>query len=562
MDNLWEIKEPVCDDDVFGTQGLQLPSIILQILYARGITTHDAMQKYLHGTLDDEYDPFLLKGMDKAVARIHEAIRNGEGILVHGDYDVDGVTATAVMGKALDELGAQKYLYLPERLKGGYGVSKKAIYYAREKKAKLIITVDCGISAYEEARLARDFNIELIVTDHHRPSQDDLPDAYAIVDPWQDGCEYPFKELSGVGIAYKLVSALGIKDREAYLDLVAFGTVCDLSILTDENRLLVKKGLEIMDKGTNCGMKSLKKISGIRGKKANTGHLGFMYGPRVNASGRLGSADCALQLLITNNPREAESLANVLDAENKERQKLEQLIVKEAIRKVEQDIDFTKDKIIVVWNSSWHLGVIGIVAQRLVERYNMPAIVISVDKATKSGRGSARSVKGFNIFQALTETRDHLIEFGGHEYAAGVEIAVEKLEAFRKRINEYAFEKQGDAPFVKTFSIDAEIALSDIDDALLNSLESLEPYGRGNTKPVFCGRNLMCKERSIFLSKNTVKLWVTDGFCTYEALWYKAPVDTKISKGASLDILFNLARRKWHNRDVIVMEVKDLRILS
>lgn len=557
----WEVckaEEEKIDESL--VQQYEMPQILSRILAARGISSKDQIREFLFGELTDQHDPFLLKGMEKAVIRIKQAIADDELILVHGDYDVDGVTATAVMGKALERLGARCFLYLPQRLKGGYGVSKKALYYAREKKAGLVITVDCGISAFEEVDLANEFGIDFIVTDHHRPSREVLPAAYTIVDPWQDGCEYPYKDLSGVGIAYKLAVALETPKAEELLDLVAFGTVCDLATLDGENRVLVKYGLDQIDSGANFGFSALKKVAGVRSRKSNTGHLGFMYGPRVNASGRLGSAECALRLFMTSSQKEAASLAEALDSENKERQKLERLILKEAIQKVEHEINFNKDKIIVVWNRSWHLGVIGIVAQRLVERYQMPSVVISVDKTEGIGRGSCRSVKGFNIFNALSKTSDCLNEFGGHEYAAGVEVPMEKLEIFRDRLNEYVKEQVGNASFVKTFSVDTELKLEEITPELLSWLEKLEPYGRANPKPLFMARDLKCKERSIFLSKSTVKLWVTDGEVTYEALWYKAPVNTKINKGERFDLLFNLSRRRWHSREIIVMEIKDLKI--
>lgn len=559
MNTVWEIREDSQSDSVEEvSKDIAINAILLQVLMKRGLTNIEDINKFLYGTIDDVYDPFLLKDMDKAVARIKQAVANNESILVHGDYDVDGVTSTAVMGKALELLGITSYLYLPQRLKGGYGVSKKAVYYAREQKASVIITVDCGISAYEEIDLAKSFGIDVIVTDHHRPAREDLPRAIAIVNPWQSECTYPFKELSGVGIAYKVAKALGVGNQSDFLDLVAFGTVCDLSTLVDENRILVKYGLREMDAGANAGLLALRKVAGVKGKKTNTGHLGFMLGPRVNASGRLGSAECALRLLVTSNTREADSLALALDEENKERRKLEQLILREAIRKVDREVNFNKEKIIVVWNSSWHLGVIGIVAQRLVERYNRPAIVISVDKSTGVCRGSARSVKGFNIFEALTACRNHLSEFGGHEYAAGVELKAENLEAFRASMNAYIVDCAEHYSFQKSFTVDAEITFADIDQGLLSGLELLEPFGRGNPKPLFLTRNLVCKERSIFLNKSTVKLWLTDGEFTFEAIWYKAPVDTKIYKGEKLDLIFNLTKRGWCNREVTLLEVKDL----
>jgi single-stranded-DNA-specific exonuclease len=560
VNTVWEFREDTALEPFpTRTENIDIHTIVLQILLKRGLTNSEDIQKFLYGKIEDEYDPFLLKGMEEAVARVKQAIENNETILVHGDYDVDGVTATALLGKTLDELGIEKYLYLPERLKGGYGVSKKAIYYAREKKAGLIITVDCGISAYEEIALANSFGIDVIVTDHHRPGRDILPPAVAIVNPWRPDCSYPFKELSGVGIAYKLSKALGARAQEDYLDLVAFGTVCDLSVLRDENRILVKYGLKKIDEAKNCGLSALRKVAGVKGRKTNTGHLGFMLGPRVNASGRLGSAECALRLLVTDNAREADSLAIALDEENKERRKLEQIILREAIRNVDRDINFNTDKVIVVWNKNWHLGVIGIVAQRLVEKYNRPAIVISVDKESGACRGSARSIKGFNVFEALQHTSDLLTEYGGHEYAAGIEIPFANLEAFRQKINDFIRLNIEQFTFLKSFTVDAEINFSDIDQSLLNGLELMEPFGRGNPKPLFMAKGVFCKERSIFLSKSTVKLWLTDEQSTYEAIWYKAPSDTKIVKGERLDVIFNLTQRRWYDREVIMLEIKDLR---
>lgn len=560
MNAVWELREDSQPNSVENnSQGILINEIILQILMKRGMTRLADIKKFLYGTLDDVYDPFLLKDMDKAVARIKKAIANNESILVHGDYDVDGVTATALMGKTLESLGLTCHLYLPERLKGGYGVSKKAVYYAREKKAGLIITVDCGISAYEEIEIARSFGIDVVVTDHHRPGREDLPNAVAIINPWRSDCTYPFKELSGVGIAYKLAHALGCCKKSEHLDLVAFGTVCDLSTLIDENRIFVKYGLARIDSGANPGLFALKKVAGVKGTKTNTGHLGFMLGPRVNASGRLGSAECALRLLLTSNPHEADGLAVALDEENQERRKLEQIILREAILNVERDVNFNKEKIIVVWNTSWHLGVIGIVAQRLVERYNRPAIVISVDKDTNVCRGSARSVKGFNVFEALTFCSNLLTEYGGHEYAAGIELPVENLELFRDKINLYIGDMADSFSFLKSFTVDAELQFSDIGPDLLAGLEALEPFGRGNPKPLFLTKRLLCKERSIFLSKSTVKMWLTDDSLTYEAVWYKAPVDTKIVKGERVDVIYNLTLRKWHNKEVIVLEIKDLK---
>ncbi len=562
--NIWEIleKERISPDIKENNTDEPIDEVILEILVKRGLKSLDEIRKFLYGSIEDEYDPFLLKGMREAVERIRYAIDNGEIVLIHGDYDVDGVTATSLMGKVLSRFGVKNYLYLPERLKGGYGVSKKAIYFARDKGVKLVITVDCGISAYEEAELAKRFGIDLIITDHHRPSKEELPEAVSIIDPWQPGCKYPWKELSGVGIAYKFARALGFKPNEACLDLVAFGTVCDLSILLDENRILVKEGLKAIDSGKNFGLAALRRVAGVKGKKINTGHLGYMLGPRVNASGRLGSAECALKLLMTNNPSEAEGFAMVLDSENTERRKLEQIILKEAMRKVDQSVDFEKESVIVVWNKSWHLGVIGIVAQRLVERFHRPAIVISVDRETGVCRGSARSVKGINIFEALNATKDCLTEFGGHEYAAGIEIESENLESFRERINEYVKNMNIEFSNVKSFTVDAEINFYQISERLLRGLELMEPFGRSNPKPIFLTRGLRCKERSVFLSRSTVKLWLTDGEFTHEAVWFHAPVNTKILKGDKVDILYNLTRKRWRGQDVVTLELKDLKVVD
>ena len=532
---------------------------VVKILMQRGFTTSQAIRGFLKGTLSETHDPFLLKGMREAVCRIHQAVDQNEIILIHGDYDVDGVTSTALLGKVLDRLGAQYHQYLPERLKGGYGVSKKAIHFAKSKGVKLIITVDCGISAYEEIDMANGFGIDVIVTDHHQPAGEEPPTAVAVIDPWQADCPYPFKELSGVGVAYKLACALGVPPQEAHLDLVAFGTVCDLCTLVNENRILVKYGLKEMEGETNCGLSALKKVAKVRGKKVTTGHLGFMLGPRVNASGRLGSADYALRLLMTPDKREAAELANALDEGNKERRKLEQLILAEALKRTESEIDFTTEKIIVVWNTNWHLGVVGIVAQRLVEKYHCPAIVISVDRTTKLARGSARSVRGFNLFDALTASKEFLLEFGGHEYAAGIEIEEEKLEEFRKFINIYVSRAMKGQPFVHTFNVDLELCFSEITPKFVDDLEALEPYGRGNMKPIFMTRNLVCKGRSFFMGRSTVKVGLTDGQSTYEGVWYKAPEDTRFLEGDKVDIIYTLSVKFWDGIKTVTLEIKEIK---
>lgn len=559
METNWSIIESNLSADEKLAKEFQISPLILKLLHSRGYAAPEAVQRFLNGNLDDLYDPYLLKGMEQAVRRIMRAIDNNELILIHGDYDVDGITAAALLAKVFRVLKVSFLIYLPHRLNEGYGFSAEAVNYAKERGASLIVTVDCGISASEEVSYARSLGIDVIVTDHHRVLGHRMPPAAAVVDPWQIDCAYPFKDLSGAGIAYKLARALVGDTADQFLDLVALGTVGDIAPLIDENRILVKAGLAQLDRGANVGLKALAKVACLKSKKTTSAHLAFILGPRLNASGRMGSADCAFQLLIAEDEKEAERLAAILDGENRERQRLEREITKQAIAKAEKEFNFNQDRVVVVWNEGWHPGVIGIVASRLVERFYRPSIVISL--AEGKGKGSGRSINGFNLFDALDGAQSHLLEFGGHEAAAGLSICEGELDSFRDKLNEIARARLEVRHLTRSVTVDSIVELKDLSYEFLRQLELLEPFGSGNRRPVFLTRELKFKGSPIRYDGKTLRAHVTDGSQIAELLWQR-PRDFFFDENGSFDLVYSPNLRRWEGMDGLVLEVKDLRYVQ
>ncbi|MDD5085716.1 MAG: single-stranded-DNA-specific exonuclease RecJ [Candidatus Omnitrophica bacterium] len=556
MDTTWSVIESDLSADKSLAREFQIPPLVLKLLHNRGYATSEAVRRFLYGSLDDLYDPYLLKGMEQAVRRIMRAIDKNELILIHGDYDVDGITAAALLAKIFQTLKVPFLVYLPHRLNEGYGFSAEAVNYAKERGASLIVTVDCGISAPEEVTHACSLGIDVIVTDHHRVLGHRMPPAVAVVDPWQTDCTYPFKNLSGAGIAYKLARALVGESADQFLDLVALGTVGDIAPLLDENRILVKSGLAQLDKGTNIGLKALAKVACLKSKKTTSAHLAFILGPRLNASGRMGSADCAFQLLIAEDEKEAARLAAILDGENRERQRLEREITKQAIAKAEKEFNFNQDRVVVVWNEGWHPGVIGIVASRLVERFYRPSIVISL--ADGKGKGSGRSISGFNLFEALDGAQSHLLEFGGHEAAAGLSICESELGLFRDKLNEIARVRLEARHLTRNVAVDSIVRLEDLSYEFLRQLELLEPFGSGNRRPVFLTHELKFKGSPIRYDGKSLRARVTDGTQIAELLWQR-PRDFFFDEDGSFDLIYSPGLRRWEGMDGLVLEVKDLR---
>ncbi len=489
MELKW-VVQPQQDYDLIRklTTELDLPDVSAIILASRGITDPVEAGKFLNPSLSDLFDPFVISQMDKAIDRVIKALTNNEKIMIYGDYDVDGITSTAVMFMVLNRLGANVSYYLPNRLVEGYGISEDGLQEAEKRKIDLLISVDCGITAIEEVLIAKRKGIDTIITDHHEPG-DRLPEAVAIVNPKLDGESGPGFELSAVGVAYKFSQALyrrlGQDESilEEHLDLVALGTAADIVPMIGENRILTKFGLDQIARTTKPGLKSLIFVSGLMGQKIGTGQVVFILAPRINAIGRLGDAQQAIKLLTTKDETHASRIARILNAENKRRKDIDEQTLNEALEQIEEKIDPDRDRAIVLSSRGWHQGVIGIVASRLVERYHRPTVMIAIDG--EEGKGSARSIPGFHLYEALKECESDLIRYGGHKYAAGLSIAPERIESFRKRLNEVSTRMLSDEDLIPKLNIDAEIELDTINDNLVDLLERFAPFGPQNMRPVF-----------------------------------------------------------------------------
>ncbi len=530
----------------------------LTLLEKRGLADPTARRLFLSPDLSRLYKPLTMAGMEAACLRLTQARDRSERVFIHGDYDVDGITGAAILAGTFERFGLKCKVFLPERGRDGYGVSQEAVENAARSGFALLVTVDCGVTAHRQIAAAAKLGMQAIVIDHHRIPAEGLPAAYAILNPQRADCPYPFKELSAGGLAFKLAQALLGEAAYDFLGLAAISTVCDVAPLVDENRILVKHGLLQLGTTTGCGLRALSKNSGIRTQKWNTGHLGFMIGPRINAAGRMSSPDTALRLLLTSNEREAESLAAAIEAENKLRQQEERLMVQEAIAEVEKTFHFNRDRVIVVARRGWHQGVIGIVAARLVDKYHRPAVVIAPKEGV--GKGSGRSIKGFHLFNALAAAKDFLTEFGGHELAAGLVIQEEKVEAFRRAINDFARENVSAETFVKKTGFDLEISLSSLDTAFLEELALLEPYGAGNPRPAFKTTALKVRGSPRKKTPRAFQFLVTDGRVTYEASWnsdsQRAP--EWLREGNALDLIYSVKSFSLSGMDMISLEVKEI----
>jgi len=469
---------------------LGVSDILAGLLWQRGIREANAARKFLYPETEQEFfDPFLMRDMETAVKFIGEAIENEKQITVYGDYDVDGITATSLLVKNFRLLGAKVDYYIPDRVQEGYGLNVPAMQRLKENGTDLIVSVDCGIAAGEEITAAEGIP-RLIVTDHHLPGEN-LPQALAVVDPHRRDCPYPDKNLAGVGVAFKLCQALWLKlKNEEFLrdyDIVALGTIADIVPLIGENRKLVRLGLKELSHSKNCGIQALVEVAGLYGKEINSGQVGFGLAPRLNAAGRIGSAMDGVKLLLSSNMRESRPMADALHDANTERQSAERKILALAEELLAKE-DMSKLHSIVLSGENWHSGVIGIVASRLVDKYYLPTVIIC--KQGEVAKGSCRSIKGLNIYEALEHCRDTLITFGGHSQAAGLTVAPDKIERFREEFDRYVAETLPPEAYEPTVNIEFELSPSKLDLALVKELNKLEPYGMGNPKPMFGYRRL------------------------------------------------------------------------
>jgi single-stranded-DNA-specific exonuclease len=468
---------------------LGISPVIAQLLINRGIKTCAEAEKFLSPKLAHLLDPFSFPDMPLAVNFIQKAIKNNDKILVFGDYDVDGVTALALVENTLKSLGAQVSHYIPHRVNEGYGLSKNITRICRDKGIKLLITVDCGTNSSALIKELRDNKIEVVITDHHEQSDAASQDyASAIINPKLKDSNYKFRDLAGVGVAYKLCQALTGKSLEKDLDLVSLGTIADSVPLTGENRVIAWQGLKEIAATRRLGLRTLINSSGIKDKEVTPMSVSFILGPRLNASGRLDSAEIALELLTTNDPEEAEKLSKLVEGFNRQRQKIESNILQEAQDLINKEVNFKQHQVMVVAKEGWHLGVLGIVASKLADRFYRPAILISIQDGLC--RGSGRSIENFHLFNGLMECESLLDNFGGHSHAIGMVIPQENIEEFRKKINDFARQTLSFQDLVPSISCDMELNFSDLNREFIRDLERLEPFGQGNLEPLFYSRGL------------------------------------------------------------------------
>ncbi|MEO0129308.1 MAG: single-stranded-DNA-specific exonuclease RecJ [candidate division WOR-3 bacterium] len=542
-------------------RGKKIPAVIVQILKNRGYKTPEEIESFFAPTINNLYDPFLIFDMEKAVARIDAAIKRKENILIHGDYDTDGITGISLLYSHLNKLGLNVEYYIPHRLYEGYGVSKSGIDFAIDRGCSLIITVDCGITAFEELHYAKSKKIDVIVCDHHNPKFE-LPEAYALLNPKLPQSNYPFKELAGVGVAFKFLQALykrlGRNEDQLFadLDLVALGSVVDVVPLIDENRYLVKYGLKKMSKTKKPGIQALINVAGLSGE-LTAYHLGFIIGPRINACGRLRDAKTAIELLITDDYSKALNLAQELSADNQRRQQIEDEILREAIKIIEENKLFER-RIIALGKETWHEGVIGIVASRIVEEYAKPAIVFTLKQDT--AKGSARSVSGFDIAAALNFCSELLLKFGGHKQAAGLELSRKNFEDFVEKINQYA-QNFDENIFTKKHYYDMELDLKDITEDVVYFLKYFEPTGTENPQPVFLGKNFEVVGVPIIVGEEHLKFSLRKDKVVFPAIaFYHADKILKMVPGKTrIDCLYTIFEDSLVGKKKVVLKIKELK---
>lgn len=549
------------------TTRVGMDKAVVKILFNRQIDTPEAIQQFLNPTMNDLLDPFEMLDMDKAVNRILDALRENEKIMVYGDYDVDGITASSLLYLVLNKLGAQVDYYLPNRLVEGYGLSVDGIKEAQEKGITLIVSVDTGVTAVEEVTYARELGIDCILTDHHEPGET-LPDSVALVNPKQKSCTYSGGELSGVGVAFKLAQALYKKlgqnesELEEHLDLVALGTSADIVPLVGENRVLTKFGIRQIARTTKPGLKSLTFVSGLMGKEIGTGQVVFILAPRINAIGRLGDARQAIKLLTTKNEQAAAEIARMLDKENQRRKNIDEKTLNEALDQIREVVDLENDYAIVLSSEGWHQGVIGIVASRLVEKFHLPTVMIAIDKG--EGKGSARSIPGFHLCDALKECEDLLLRYGGHKYAAGLTIKPENIESFRERLKKVSQRILTSEDLVAKLYIDSEIELSQISNKFVDVLETFSPFGPQNMRPVFLTRNCEVLGQPYCVGKNHLKMKVRKGEAVFDVIGFGfGDWANRISgHGSMVDVVYVIEYNSWEGHTRIQLRLKDIRLAA
>ncbi|MDF2590648.1 MAG: exonuclease RecJ [Clostridia bacterium] len=533
-------------------------------LINRGLDDIDKVNRFLKADISDLYDSFLLTDMENAVDRILMAIEENEKICIYGDYDVDGITSTALCVNILRKLEADVMYYIPVRAEEGYGLNSEAIDYIAEQGVNLIITVDCGIRSVDVVEKVNEKGMNIIITDHHECG-DILPDACAVVNPHRNDSGYPFKELAGVGVAFKLMQ--GITESIGYrellydvIDIAAIGTIADVVPLLDENRIIVKNGLEKLMSTENIGLKALIDTCDLADKQISSYNIAFIIAPRINAAGRLADAGRCVELLITDDEALAYEIAKELEVENKERQRIEAEILEQAIAKVNEDKDFANSRVLILDELNWHPGVIGIVASRIVEQFSKPAVLIGRDMEV--GKGSGRSMSGFNLYEAMNRCSELFEKFGGHEMAAGLTIKSNKIDAFRKKINEIADEMLQGKELLPEILVDYKLEPTDINLQVAKQLKELEPFGMGNPNPNFVCRNMqVIDKKQVGANNKHLSLNLYDGNNNVKAIAFNmGNLYNVLSSSRKIDIICCMDINQWNDNETVQLVIKDIKI--
>jgi len=541
-----------------------LAEVFGPLLFNRNIETVEDAHKFLYGTYNELEAPLALKDMDKAVNRIMGALEKKESIVVYGDYDVDGTVSTAMLYRCLKKLGGEVGFYIPNRFDEGYGLNDEAIETLAKRGVRLIVTVDCGISSIDTVCLANSLGIDMVITDHHHCGAI-LPNATAVINPHREDCGSMFKELAGCGVALKLAKALGEKTgfldiEKEYLDLAAIGTVADVVPLVGENRIIVKEGLRLLPDSKNIGIQAMLTVCELKEKPINSYTIGFIIGPRINAAGRLDSAEAVVKLLTTEDKEEALEIAKKLDTENRERQRIEKEILEMAISRIEKDHMAESHKVLVVDGEGWHSGVIGIVASRLVERYYLPTLVISKDG--EIAKGSARSLAGFHLFEALSSIPEYFEKYGGHEMAAGFTMKSENVDGLREQLSKIAERVSGGVPFIPEVKVDFKLKSNEITRAVYDKLRLLEPFGMKNPAPIFvCRKMKLLSFKKIGEGGKHLSLSVFDGEKTIGAVAFQmGDLYDRLTVNSEIDILCSLELNSWNGFDKLQLNIKDIKL--
>lgn len=559
----WEVRPLDKERAAAFAQTYGVPFFLAMLMNIRGLDDAAHLREFL-GEGEPLSDPFLLKDMDKAAARITRAVDNMEKIAVYGDYDADGVTSTAMLYSYLETRGADVIFYIPQREGEGYGMNIGAVEYLKEQGVSLIVTVDNGISSVQEVARANELGIDVVVTDHHRP-QEILPDAVAVVDAYRPDDTSPYKHFSGVGIAFKLLMALedgagDVEDLlEAYSDLAAIGTIGDIVPLTGENRTLIRAGLERLSQSDRPGVQALLENAGIAGKALTSTNVAFTLVPRINATGRMGAPERAVRLLISGYEEEAEVLSEEICADNEERRRVEAEIAEAAFADIGAK-GYMKDRVVVVDGENWHHGVIGIVASRVTERCGKPCMIIS--RGETEAKGSGRSIEGFSLFEAICACGDLLIKFGGHPMAAGITLKPENIEAFRKRINRYAAEHFPQMP-TQTVTLDCKLNPAALSVSMAQSLTQLEPFGNGNPQPVFGLFNMELSNVTPVGGGGHLRLTLEKNGAVITAMRFNTkPEELPYHIGDKIDLAVQLEAREFRGQPSLTVIVRDMKFAA